>query len=239
MQNRSNLTYFFALAVVVMACLPGQSAGAKPNISSLLKKSLSTIPGVKPKYVEPLDIEKYLKDGEKKPRWENSEIPIILSQSDVSRYRVIFRLQEEGDWHIADRIIYSLENPILMGHVLARRYLHPNKYRTSYRELKAWLEKYWDHPEARQMYKLALKRRPANWKLPRKPQIRTAKFIGNHNHPKGHKKYSRIKKLSNVDRLEMLGYERRLRYYLRKGWTLAFKKLIKRTRVKNLFHPWQ
>ena len=71
MQNRSNFTYFFALAVVVMACLPSESAGAKPNISSPVKKSLSTIPGIKPKYVEPLDIEKYLKEGEKKPRWKN------------------------------------------------------------------------------------------------------------------------------------------------------------------------
>ena len=185
MQHRSNLTFLFALLVMGMVCSPVEGADTKAKISSPLKKSLSTIPGIKPKFIEPLDIENYLKDGERRPRWQNSEIPIILSQSDVSRYRVIFRLQKEGDWRIVDRIIYTLENPILMGHVLAQRYLHPNKYRTTYRELKAWLEKYWDHPEARQMYKLALKRRPANWKLPRKPKIRNAKFTGNHNYPKG------------------------------------------------------
>ena len=39
-----------------------------------------------------------------------------------------------------------------MGHVLARRYLHPTRYRSSYKELKDWLADYADHPQAKQIY---------------------------------------------------------------------------------------
>ena len=55
------------------------------------------MPGRKPLYVEQFNIENYLLDGERAPMDER-EIPSILSESDVSRYRVIFRVQQEGDW---------------------------------------------------------------------------------------------------------------------------------------------
>ena len=141
-----------------------------PNTSRYaLMKKLAVVPGRKPLYVEQFNIENYLLDGEREPRWTNGEIPSILSESDVSRYRVIFRVQQEGDWRLADKIIRSLDNPILMGHVLAQRYLHPTKYRSSYGELRSWMASYADHPDARRLYKLALNRRPANWKLPKPP----------------------------------------------------------------------
>ena len=172
MQNRLSLTLQFAAAVVASTFLfKGIASGASKHGFNPTQK-LSAVPGIKPKYVMTLDIEKYLKDYERIPRWTNGVIPVILSASDVSRYRVIFRVQREGDWRLADRIILSLENSILMGHVLAQRYLHRNKYRTNYRELKAWMEKYADHPEAVQMYKLALKRRPANWTFPKPPKLK-------------------------------------------------------------------
>ena len=96
-------------------------------------------------------------------------VPGVLSQRDISRYRVIFELQEDGDWAQADKIIADLEDPILMGHVLAQRYLHPTKYRSKYKELKDWLAKYHDHPEARRIYDLAMRRKPKNWKPPHPP----------------------------------------------------------------------
>ena len=73
-------------------------------------KKLAIVPGRKPRYVEQFNIENYLLDGERAPRWTNGEIPSILSESDVSRYRVIFRVQQEGDWHLADKIIRSIDN---------------------------------------------------------------------------------------------------------------------------------
>ena len=51
-----------------------------------------------------------------------------------------------------------------MGHVMAQRYLHPTKYQSRYKELKAWMAEYADLHYARQIYKLALRRKPKNWR---------------------------------------------------------------------------
>ncbi|CAN0449246.1 unnamed protein product, partial [Discosporangium mesarthrocarpum] len=66
-------------------------------------------------------------------------LPDILSKADRSRYRKIFAIQQRGDWRKADRLIKKLESRILMGHVLAQRYLHPTKYRSRYVELSRWM----------------------------------------------------------------------------------------------------
>jgi hypothetical protein len=84
-----------------------------------------------------------------------SALPHPLHAADADRYRAIFRLQEGGDWPGADRLIGQLGNRLLLGHVLAQRYLHPTAYRSAYPELREWLERYADLPEAQQIYRLA------------------------------------------------------------------------------------
>ncbi len=98
-----------------------------------------------------------------------SELPRVLSARDVERYARIFELQEPGDWRAADREIEKLDDYLLLGHVLAQRYLHPTRYRSRFGELKAWLAKYADHPEAGRIHWLAMRRKPASAKAPRKP----------------------------------------------------------------------
>jgi len=100
---------------------------------------------------------------------EISETLTVLGTGDALLYREIFRLQESGKWTAADKKIKQLSDRLLMGHVLYQRYMHPRAYRSSYEELKDWMRDYPDHPEAQRIYKLAAKRRPANWKWPRKP----------------------------------------------------------------------
>lgn len=96
-------------------------------------------------------------------------VPQPLSAGDVRLYREIFRLQEDGAWAQADRLTGQIANDILKGHVLFQRYMHPTKYRSTYRELRQWLARYGDHPEASRVYALALKRRgTAAW--PAAPQ---------------------------------------------------------------------
>ncbi|MCH7711785.1 MAG: hypothetical protein IH903_09150, partial [Proteobacteria bacterium] len=51
-------------------------------------------------------------------------LPRILSPEDVERYRVIFALQKKGKMWAAHIRTKRLENRLLMGHVLAQRYLH-------------------------------------------------------------------------------------------------------------------
>ena len=91
-------------------------------------------------------------------------IPDILSVSDAQIYRQIFAFQRKGNWQRTDKLVRRLNNRILMGHVQAQRYLHPTKYRSRYSELSQWLKSYADHPDARRIYKLALKRRPHNYR---------------------------------------------------------------------------
>lgn len=101
------------------------------------------------------------------------ELPTPLTQADAERYVRIFALQERGKWRAADREIKRLGAPLLLGHVMAQRYLHPTRYRSRYRELYRWLKRYNDHPDARRIYKLALRRKPRNALWPR-PPVRVA-----------------------------------------------------------------
>lgn len=97
------------------------------------------------------------------------DVSTILSDADRKLYRKIFAIQERGDWRGADRLIRKLGDKILLGHVLAQRYLHPTKYRSRYIELAKWLKKYADHPDARRIYKLAQRRKPRNYRAPTRP----------------------------------------------------------------------
>lgn len=98
-------------------------------------------------------------------------LPAVLTAQDAERYRRIFALQEDGRWPEADRLIAELGDRRLLGHVLAQRYLHPTAYRSTYVELKEWMDSYADHPDAKRIYALAVKRRPANYRRPQPPAV--------------------------------------------------------------------
>ncbi len=92
-----------------------------------------------------------------------------LSNRAALLYREIFDLQEDGAWKAADALLVRLGDDTLLGHVQFQRYMHPTAYRSSYKELADWLEAYGDHPDAKRIYKLALKRRPRGAEAPAKP----------------------------------------------------------------------
>ncbi len=161
-------------------------------------------------------------------------LPKVLSAADVTLYREIFALQEDGLWRKADKLIETLANRILMGHVLAQRYLHPTKYRTSYGELKAWLAKYYDHPQARRLYKLALKRRPKNWKHPRHPSSGHLSGSGHVAEKKLSVPRPPTKRRSRAQRAEAQKILRLVRRYARKGWTKAIKNVAQSKRTKTV-----
>src|SRR6185437_4198859 len=95
------------------------------------------------------------------PASNSSEValPTLLSAADASRYTDIFALQAKRKWRDADREIASLTDRLLMTDVLAQRYLSPG-YRASYTELRDWLVKYGDAPDASRIHTMAMKRRP-------------------------------------------------------------------------------
>lgn len=96
----------------------------------------------------------------------------VLNASDVTLYQKIFATQEKGHWRDADRLIKQLDNDVLMGHLLMQRYMHPTAYRSKYSELKSWMAKYADHPDASRIYKLAMKRRPSSAGRPERAEKR-------------------------------------------------------------------
>lgn len=100
-----------------------------------------------------------------------SDLPAQLSAADAELYRRIFALQAEGQMSKADQFIARVEDQSLMGHVLAQRYLHPTAYVSKYSELKAWLTVYADHPQARRIYELALKKQPKGTTSPDRPIV--------------------------------------------------------------------
>ena len=90
----------------------------------------------------------------------------ILSQEDNKIYKQIFELQSRpiknknsSEWKKVDSLIKKIENKILLGNVYADRYLHPTGWRSSYSDLKNWLDKYNDHPDATRITRIALKRK--------------------------------------------------------------------------------
>ena len=161
-------------------------------------------------------------------------LPAMLSDADIERYTAIFALQEPGRWKEADRLIAALDDRLLLGHVLAQRYLHPTKYRSRYKELKAWMAAYADHPSARRIYTLALRRKPKKWRAPKRPVPivwpRGAQEVAATN-----RAAAPGKRLNKVQRQKVRKYKRQIRWYVKKGWTLAAKKLLLSNEVKRLF----
>jgi len=102
------------------------------------------------------------------PRGE-IKLPQILKPGDIERYRRIFAYQARHQFRAADREIAQLSDRILLGHVLAQRYMGRG-YRARYNELHAWMARYADHPDAARVYKFALRRKPRRAGYPRAPR---------------------------------------------------------------------
>ena len=148
------------------------------------------LPSVKPVESKPADIEQlaFIDGSAPIPSSKPSDVivrgehivpvskpmPVSLepiSDADIAVYRRIFALQAAGKIPEADKEFGNLSDFRLRGHVLFQRYMHPTAYRTSFEELRNWMEMYADLPRADKIYHLALSRQPDNFKGHiRKPQ---------------------------------------------------------------------
>ncbi len=157
-------------------------------------------------------------------RAAEAALPEILGPEDQARYRQIFDLQQAGRWKQARRLIAELEDPVLMGHVDFQRLMHPTAWRSSYRELHEWLDRYADHPLAERVYNLAERRRPASgWKALSRPRAISLQIDGTVAAPgKENQARPALAQLSRHDR-KMLTSIRRLVY--RNAPTRALKNM--------------
>jgi hypothetical protein len=105
------------------------------------------------------------------PHGGTSEVafPQPLSSGDVALMRRIFAFQAHGDIPSAIRSVSELENPLLLGAVLADRLLGRH-HRSTADELSDWLTRYDDQPDAPSVHALLLTRLPKGTTPPPAPE---------------------------------------------------------------------
>ena len=157
----------------------------------------------------------------------------ILSQEDVKNYRLAYNFQEGCKWKSANKHILNISDKTLMGHILAQRYLHPKCYRSKYLELYYWLKKYNDHPQAKRIYRLAIKRMPIGYKSPNKP-VKPSGIIGDKTNSKKSSKYKSSKKLSKNQRLEKQKIINAVKSRVNRGWPTGAVKILQQRDVSIL-----
>ena len=170
------------------------------------------------------------------PRLEQTDImklPSILDSTDTDLYHKIFALQEAKKWTKADKLIKQVKDKLLLGHVLAQRYLHPTGWRSKFSELKNWLARYADQPDAQRIYKLALRRKPKNAKKPRNPKGRV--LLGSGGDGGRDLVYrTRIRK-STQQRRDARNYRINIRNRLRQGWPTGATRILRQDHAKTAF----
>jgi soluble lytic murein transglycosylase-like protein len=100
-------------------------------------------------------------------------IPVVLSDADVLHYRASFDFEARGQWAAADREQARLKDKLLVGHVLAERYLS-DSYHPRADELKEWLARYSDLPQAPRLEALLGERLGRGGEVVRPPAARAA-----------------------------------------------------------------
>lgn len=85
------------------------------------------------------------------------ERPDPLTAHDRALYEAIYIAQEDGQFAEADEMMAQLDSQLLLGHVLAQRYLFTD-YKSTATELKSWVQNFPDHPQAEKVRALAARK---------------------------------------------------------------------------------
>lgn len=163
-------------------------------------------------------------------------LPRVLTQADVEVYKKIFAAQEAGQWRTADKLLKTVKDQTLRGHVLAQRYLHPTAYRSKWQELRDWLAKYNDHAEAKRIHRLALKRKPQAAKAPRKP---VSGYLGGNGADAVRDMYFYVspRKRSAAARAEVKRLTRDIRRLIGRGWPTGSLRKLDAASSRKLLDP--
>ncbi len=157
----------------------------------------------------------------------------ILSESDINNYQQAYNFQKQCKWKSANRYILKIKNKTLLGHIYAQKFLHPNCYKSKYLELYYWLKKYNDHPQAKRIYKLAIRRMPQGYKSPNKPSLPLGIESETVNTIKKNK-YKSTKKLSSSQKTEKRKLINGIKSRVNSGWPSGALKLLNQRDVKLL-----
>jgi len=94
--------------------------------------------------------------------------PKVLSAGDADAYAYAFSAVKQGQFDALDELKGHVHDPCLIGRLTYIKLMHPD-YHAEFDELKAWLVKYKDQPDADKVYALAKKRRPGSALEPLEP----------------------------------------------------------------------
>ncbi|MBD5405785.1 lytic transglycosylase domain-containing protein [bacterium] len=165
--------------------------------------------------------------------WAN--LPTVLYDSDVKNYKKIFELQEKGRWADADKSIKKIKNDSLMGYVLYQRYMSPY-YKTPFNEIKEWLNKYSDYPNAMDIYNLGLKKgAKKELKKPLKEASKTQYFIDDDYKNSYQMIQNSYKKLQKKDCDEVAYMIKIFNRRLKQGYTKNARQILENPHAKKLF----
>ena len=166
-------------------------------------------------------------------KYDNIFSTKILSEKDIHNYRQAFFFQEQCKWKSANSHILKIQNKLLLGHIYAQKFLHPNCYKSKYLELYYWLKKYNDHPQAKRIYKLAIRRMPQGYKSPTKPSTPLGIEAETININK-QTSYKSSLKLSNNQKSEKRKLIIGIKSRVNKGWPTGALQLLNQRDVKLL-----
>jgi soluble lytic murein transglycosylase len=139
----------------------------------------------------------------------------VLDGKALAAYGAILKAINNRQFEKADKAIAALENKLLLGFVLARRYIASGA-KPTYAQLVAWLKNYADRPAASTIYKLALKLKPRNQGKPPSPA------------PRGN--LQRFKPRTNGTPVPRPQQSRRARRFAI-AWERRFRRHLKRDRI--------
>lgn len=205
--SRHLLIALVSLAIVAATPAAAQTPIPKPIETALAGPAMMEIPGI-------------------------GGVDGILSAADAERYRLIFSLQEDGLWKRADVLIARLDDRRLLGHVLAQRYLHPTRYRSRFGELRDWLARYADHPQAPRIHRLAVLRQPSRAAAPQPPVRYRGVTVGSDDE----EDFRRETRRASPDSHTLYN---RIRSRARRGWPTGALEILDAPGVTSRMTPWQ
>ena len=163
-------------------------------------------------------------------------LPSVLDFADLARYQRIFELQKDGHWARADAEIGKLGNRLLLGHIMAQRYLHPHKYRSRYLELKRWLDRFADHPDAKRIYRLAMRRKARSARAPRRPIVRPLPVLAATEIGREFRYESKRRRGAKTAR-KARRLMRSIRRYAARGWLTKARRVLSWRSSRRLLDP--
>ncbi len=150
-----------------------------------------------------------------------------LSRSDIRLYKKIFKNIDEAKFAKVDKQVKKLDNDLLLGHILATKYLSP-KYISKPQELTQWLHKYSDLPQKNRIYKLAVRKKAMNL-----PELEEEKQLNEtfsmYNWPN-----KDFVHLSNANRIFLHKKIKLFRNAIRRGKTKQARLVLENAKVKKL-----